>query len=847
MLSDNASRSRFRHLVSAMAQLAFLAIMAAFGPSSALADHLTPVTLQLKWQHQFQFAGYYAAQEKGFYREAGLDVRLVEGTPTTNVVDEVLSGRANHGVGNSSLLLDRHLGKPVVALAVIFQHSPLMLYAHVYSGISSVHDLKGKRVMLEPHSEELLAYLRRENVSVDTIRWDTHSFSPDDLILGRVDAMSGYSTTEPFYLDKSYTPYIALSPRSAGIDFYGDNLFTSETEIRKNPARVKAFREASLKGWEYALEHPEEIASLIREKYHSPHSREFLLFEAGRMRPLISHDLIPMGYMHTDRWRQIIKTYAELGLLAKDFSLEGFLYIDNAKEEMNGERRRWLIGLGIAAAVSALALLIAMSMVRLNRRLKREMTAREEAMAALRESESKFRFLAENTGDVIWILDIASGRFTYVSPTVFELRGYTAEEVMAEPMSAAVTPESAERAMAALADTIARWNAGDRGNTLVVTEIDQPHKDGHIIHTEVVSTLHADATGKPAYVIGVTRNITQRKRAEEAIRQLAFYDPLTRLPNRRLLLDRIPQQIARAKRDHYRVALLFIDLDQFKPINDQFGHDTGDWLLKSVAERLHGSLRQSDTCARIGGDEFVALLPDVHEIGHALQVAEKICGELQLPFITAEGTTLQISSSIGVALYPDHSDNEQDLLRQADEAMYRAKKAGRNRVVLYSPAPLAAENETLDSGAFGDDRHHIIHLRWKHGFNCGQLLIDQQHRELFRLSNALLDATLTRAEHPEAFDHAFDALLGHVIKHFADEEEILRDAHYDGLEHHVREHQKLVKEAIALRRRYEQAHVPIGELIEFLVNTVVAKHMLHEDRLFFPLFARDEEKSTAPS
>ena len=125
----------------------------------------------------------------------------------------------------------------------------------------------------------------------------------------------------------------------------------------------------------------------------------------------------------------------------------------------------------------------------------------------------------------------------------------------------------AQRAQNVLADSIARWQAGDRSNLPRVTEIDQPHKDGHIIQTEVVTTLHADSDGNIVSVLGVTRNITERKRAEEAIRQLAFYDPLTQLPNRRLLQDRIPQQIARARREQTRIALLFIDLDKFKPVN----------------------------------------------------------------------------------------------------------------------------------------------------------------------------------------------------------------------------------------------------------------------------------------
>ena len=805
---------------------------------AVFADHtrqLEPVTLQLKWQHQFQFAGYYAAQEKGFYREKGLDVRFVEATPETSVVNEVVSGRAQYGVGNSALLLARQAGNPVVALAVIFQHSPLTLYGHVFSGVSNAQDLRGKRIMLEPNSEELLAFLRREKILESTVQILSHTFSADALILGQADAISGYSTSEPYYLDKSYIPYVALSPRSVGIDFYGDNLFTSEREIADNPKRVKAFREASLKGWEYAMSHTEEMVDIIRTTYTDRHSLEFLRFEAERMKPLIGSDMIAIGYMHSDRWRHIISTYTDLDLIRQNIALNQFLYVSDSEEERKQERRKWMIGLAIAVTVGALASIIATLMLRLNRNLKREIAARAKAVSELQESESKFRFIAENTGDVIWTLDIASGRFTYVSPSVYELRGYTPEEIMAQPMEVALTPESAERARTALEETIARWQAGNRSRTFQIIEIDQPHKDGRIVHTEVVTTLHAGPDGSPAYVIGVTRNVTERRRAEEAIRRLAFYDPLTELANRRLLLDRLPQEIARARRDLSRLAILYIDLDKFKPINDTRGHDTGDWLLKSAATRLRNCLRQSDTAARVGGDEFVALLGDIHSPEHALSVAEKICLELRRPFVTDAGDPLAISSSVGVALFPDDSDDEHELLRMADEAMYHAKHTSRGRVELFS--------RICSKQDFPGDKHPLIHLAWWPSFASGHPVIDQQHHELFRLANELLGTALTSHAAPEALGQAFDTVLAHIEQHFSDEEKILRAYAYPALPEHITEHRGLVRKAKRIRDLFAKGEIPQGELVDFLARDMVAMHLLQEDRKFFPLFVNSETRT----
>jgi ABC-type nitrate/sulfonate/bicarbonate transport system substrate-binding protein len=198
------------------------------------------VRLQLKWRHAFQFAGYYAALEKGYYKDAGLDVEIVEGTPKTHTTEEVLSGRAHYGVGTSSLILERKAGKPVVVIANIFQHSPQILIARKFSENQTIHDLIGRRLMLEPQSEELLAYLKAEGVPLSALRIQAHSFTVDDLQSQRTDVISAYSISEPYHLAAAAVPFQIFTPRSAGIDFYGDNLFTSESEIAQHSERAKA-------------------------------------------------------------------------------------------------------------------------------------------------------------------------------------------------------------------------------------------------------------------------------------------------------------------------------------------------------------------------------------------------------------------------------------------------------------------------------------------------------------------------------------------------------------------------------------------------------------------------------
>ncbi len=181
---------------------------------------------------------------------------------------------------------------------------------------------------------------------------------------------------------------------------------------------------------------------------------------------------------------------------------------------------------------------------------------------------------------------------------------------------------------------------------------------------------------------GISTDITERKDVEEHMHHMAQYDALTHLPNRALFNDRLQQAIAAAQRNQMHLALMFIDLDKFKPVNDTYGHGVGDLLLQDVALRIQDCLRDSDTAARVGGDEFVILLPSIESEPDASRVAEKIRQALNRPFELA-GHTLQIGSSIGVAVYPEHGSNEKLLVKSADIAMYHAKKNGRNNVKIY--------------------------------------------------------------------------------------------------------------------------------------------------------------------
>ncbi len=639
---------------------------------AASAQALDAVTLQLKWTHAFQFAGYYAAKEQGYYREAGLDVTILEGAPNADPVASVTQGRAEYGVGNCSLLLARKAGLPVVALAVIFQHSPAVLLTPAGDGTQGIADLLGKRIMIESQADELLALLTREGVRAGRFIQVEHSNRPQDLIDGKVEAMTAYVTTEPYYLEQARFAYRAYTPRAAGIDFYGDNLFTTEAEIRAHPGRAKAFRDASLRGWQYAMAHQEQIADLILGKYSRAHSRAFYLYEADAMVALLQTDMIEVGYMNPARWRHIADTYAGLGELPRDFSLRGFLYQSDPKLDLG-----WLGGaLALLAAISALAAYI----YRINRRLASALDGSKRAEGALRLSEERHRLLADHASDLIWTMDL-DGRFTYLSPSVEKLLGEDAAAILPRGLAEILTPASAAIAEHGLHGLIAAIRAG-----LPVPafrhELEYRRRNGSTVWTEATVSGMRNGAGAFIGLLGVTRDISERRRVEEHIRHLAQHDMLTGLPNRALFSDRLQLALAVARREQRQLAVLFIDLDRFKPVNDHLGHRAGDLLLKEVAPRMLGCVRESDSVARIGGDEFVILLRGVDNADAALGVAEKIRHSLARPYLVA-GHALRISASIGVALYPEHGGDENELAKHADIAMYQAKNAGHDRVQLY--------------------------------------------------------------------------------------------------------------------------------------------------------------------
>jgi diguanylate cyclase (GGDEF)-like protein/PAS domain S-box-containing protein len=309
---------------------------------------------------------------------------------------------------------------------------------------------------------------------------------------------------------------------------------------------------------------------------------------------------------------------------------------------------------------------------------------RKMALDALRESEERFRTLADTAPCAIFIYQGSSIR--YANDATAAISGYGRDEIEGMDFWELVHPDIREIVRR-------RGLARQKGDPqLSRYEIRIVRKDGEIRWLDYSAGL-IELEGSPA-VLGTAFDITERKRAEERIRSLAYHDTLTGLPNRLLFADRLGLAVAQAHRLSQRLAVLFLDLDGFKLINDSLGHTLGDRLLEVVAERIQGALREGDTVARLGGDEFTLLLPGVTRAEDAPKVAEKVLEALRQP-IPIDGRELYVTGSVGISLYPDDGNDPETLVRNADAAMYRAKDRGRDTYQLYAAAMNATAVERL--------------------------------------------------------------------------------------------------------------------------------------------------------
>ncbi|NOQ15683.1 MAG: EAL domain-containing protein [Methyloprofundus sp.] len=870
-------------------------------------NEIETITLQLKWFHQFQFAGYYAAQEKGFYQEEGLDVTFIERTSETSVIKQVVSGAAQYGIEDSGILVPYAKGEKIKAFAAIFQHSPFIFASKQSSGIVSPYEMIGKRIMFDSvegvgaDEVPLRALFAEYGIKNSQYTHIKPSFNFTDLAQDKVDVMSGYITDLPYYFKQQGIKINIINPLNYGIDFYGDLLFTSERELREHPGRADRFRRASLKGWQYALAHPEEIIQLIYNKYHSKLNLDLLRYEAKQVKKLIMPDKIPLGEIKPERLKQVANIHAQLKLapslsdkaiadfvnikltgvklteterlwlqkhptlsfsgskqrlpyesfdkndaymgIVADYlalikkrlgiSIETFqsknrpelinmakqggvdIISDTIGSELEGElvytqafhsspivivmhkdesfvenisqishkrivlikerpyskrimnkypklNIHWVnsIDEGLTAVstseadaliacltrsiyevssmglnnvrvvgktefihqlafgiqknlaplvplfnrvldsvsetekraivdtwgeekykdkidyrslfkITAIALCLIFIVIFWNRKLSIELVERRKVESKLKLASTVY----QNTTQAIMVTDV-DNLIVAVNPAFTGLTGYTFEEIKGKNPKVLASGHTSQNIYV------------DMWRSLKITgywqgEIWNTKKNGDIYAEQLIINTIFDDKNEVFQRVGLFSDITEKKLADEKIWKQANFDLLTQLPNRNMFGDRLRHEIKVSQRTGKPLALLFLDLDHFKEVNDALGHDKGDQLLMEAAKRIHDCVRDSDTVARLGGDEFTVILAELDDTLHVERIAHDIIASLNTPF-TLGLEEAYVSSSIGIALYPNDTNEVDTLIKYADQAMYLAKENGRNQFSFFT-------------------------------------------------------------------------------------------------------------------------------------------------------------------
>lgn len=310
----------------------------------------------------------------------------------------------------------------------------------------------------------------------------------------------------------------------------------------------------------------------------------------------------------------------------------------------------------------------------------------------------------------------------------------------------------------------------------------------------------------------------------QELEKISVSDRLTGAWNRVHFDRTVAIEMGRSARYRQPLSLIFFDIDHFKHVNDTFGHAVGDQVLCELVKTVNANIRISDMLFRWGGEEFV-ILATATPYRSAGVSAETLRQKVAQQPMTGVG---HITISLGVAEYVA-GESETCWFKRADAALYEAKNTGRNRIIIDPHNSSDAWTSTENTA--------VLRLAWRDAYCCGHPVIDEEHQHLFDLANALINATFARGEYPQVFNDALAELLAHVSKHFASEEAILAEYHYPDLAVHIHAHHKLIEHALQLRDRALAGGVTMGELVDFLADEVVARHLLKTDREFYGLFS----------
>ena len=748
------------------------------------------IVLQLKWLHQFQFAGYYAAKEKGFYNELGLDVEIRERDRSKNNIEQVINGEAQYGIADSILFLYRSKKEPLVIVTPIFQHTPNVILTLKSSDIDSPYKLNNKKLLFYKKDTDgfgILAMFEHLGVKpyLDRTK-DKKSY--EALMKHEVDAYTGYLSNEPFYFKEKGMDINIINPANYGLDLYGDMLFTNKDEATKHPDRVKKFKEATIKGWYYALEHKEEMIKIIKSKYAKNKSIKHLRYEADALEEIIQRKSIPIGTLDKGRIRYTLELYKDHGLIENEIDVDDYIFdsfnkkidkntILNSKENDYLKKKKvikmcidpdWMPfekndrgkHIGMTAEYKQILekeIGIPIEVVQTKTwqdSLKFGKERKCDIFSLVMPTKERLKYLDFSTPylkiplvivtniDEFFINDISS----VTDKKIGVVDGYAYGEILREkyPKMNLVKLKNLKDGLEKVRNkelfgfigTLAttgyhiqknyigelkiagkfdeKWELG------IGTRNDEPilksifdkaikqislKKHQEILNKWISVKYEQEMDYKPIlkwalgisfvfiivllFILRINRKlnleIRSRKETERKLQELSITDELTTLYNRRYFNIIFTKLLNSAKRDNHNICFALMDIDFFKPYNDTYGHIMGDKALRDVSRCIKDSLsRADDYCFRLGGEEFAILFKGLskEQATKLIKGIKQNIEDLKIEH-KKNGASQYLTASFGLVVKDAKEvKNENELYREADALLYKAKENGRNKVCI---------------------------------------------------------------------------------------------------------------------------------------------------------------------
>ncbi len=748
------------------------------------AQELKNVNLQLQWKKTFEFSGFFIAKEKGYYKDAGLNVDILEWDYGVNIVDDVVNGKIQYGVARPSSIIDVSKGKDLIYLLAIYQSNPLVLLADKSSGIRTLKDLKNKKIMAtKDHlvDASIVALFSSNGINIDELKIVKHSFDVKDLLGGKTDLMAAYISNEPFLLKEAGGKPVIFNSKDYGFDFYNDILVCSRKYLSENTEEVKKFRKATLKGFEYAFKNIDETVDLVYNKYNTlKKSKRALLFEANELKKLAYYKTNKIGSISYDKLEKIYNIYKLLGLAKSNLDVSKIVYRDiSADMKITDKETMYLQNkgainlcidpdwmpfekidehgehIGISADYIKLfrrALSMRINLIKTSSWKESLDLARQgkcDIISSILKTPERSKYLnftkpyiryelvAVTKKDVFFVdgikdlygkkIGVATGdafveiaKIKYPEIKIVEVNDFdeglfrvNSGELFAFvdsfPSVAYHFGQKKVRNLkisGKIEDSCSLCFGVKKDDTILLDILQKEiknlseNKKQDILKRWISvknETFINDSLINKILVVSLiivtilfiwNRKINEKNRIlkkskkkiesnNKKLQALANTDRLTGLYNRLRLDNVLENEIIKSHKSLYKFGVCLLDIDHFKKVNDSYGHQTGDNVLKEMSAILKKFIRSSDYVGRWGGEEFLIICLGINGKDF-FTLLEKIRSNIK-NYNFAQIN--KITVSLGAAICKDN-DSIESLLKRADDALYKAKNTGKDKVIL---------------------------------------------------------------------------------------------------------------------------------------------------------------------